>query len=92
MISPKMYAEIEKMNADDLRQLNSYVVSLIKESRLDRAYDVKRKLRVYDSVKVNSPKVYGMVGQVTEINRTRCKVKFGYQSFNVPLSMVEIVK
>jgi hypothetical protein len=92
MISSKMYAEIEKMNADDLRQLNSYVVSLIKESRLDRAYDVKRKLRVYDSVKVNSPKVYGMVGQVTEINRTRCKVKFGNQSFNVPLSMVEIVK
>jgi hypothetical protein len=92
MISPKMYAEIEKMNADDLRQLNSYVVSLIKESRLDRAYDVKRKLRVYDSVKVNSPKVSGMVGQVTEINRTRCKVKFGNQSFNVPLSMVEIVK
>ena len=92
MISPKMYAEIEKMNADDLRQLNSYVVSLIKESRLDRAYDVKRKLRVYDSVKVNSPKVYGMVGQVTEINRTRCKVKFRYGIFNVPLSMVEIVK
>ncbi len=92
MISSKMYAEIEKMSSDDLRQLNSYVVSLIKESRLDRAYDVKRKLRVYDSVKVNSPKVYGMVGQVTEINRTRCKVKFGNQSFNVPLSMVEIVK
>jgi hypothetical protein len=36
--------------------------------------------------------VYGMVGQVTQINRTRCKVKFGNQSFNVPLSMVEIVK
>jgi hypothetical protein len=92
MISSKMYAEIEKMSSDDLRQLNSYVVSLIKESRLDRAYEVKHKLRVYDSVKVNSPKVYGMVGQVTQINRTRCKVKFGNQSFNVPLSMVEIVK
>jgi transcription antitermination factor NusG len=92
MINRKLYAEIEKMNPDDLRQLNSYVVALIKESRMDKAYEVKNKLRVYDSVKVNSPKVRGMVGQVTEINRTRCKVKFGNQSFNVPLSMVEIVK
>ncbi len=92
MISSKMYLEIQKMNADDLRQLNSYVVSLIKESRMDKAYDVKRKLRVGDNVKVDSPKVYGLTGSVTEINRTRCKVKFGYQSFNVPLSMVQIVK
>jgi len=92
MISSKMRAEIQKMSSLDLKLLNSYVVSLLKESRLDRAYEVKNQLRVYDSVKVNSPKVHGMVGQVTEINRTRCKVKFGNQSFNVPLSMVEIVK
>ncbi len=92
MISSKMYAEIQKMNPEDLRQLNSYVVSLIKESRLDKAYDVKRKLRVGDNVKVNSPKVAGLKGVVTEINRTRCKVRFGSQSFNVPLSMVWIVK
>ncbi len=92
MISAKMRSEIKKMSSLDLKLLNSYVVSLLKESRLDRAYEVKNQLRVYDSVKVNSPKVYGMVGQVTEINRTRCKVKFGNQSFNVPLSMVEIVK
>ncbi len=92
MISSKMRAEIQKMSSLDLKLLNSYVVSLLKESRLDMAYEVKNKLRVYDNVKVNSPKVYGMVGQVTEINRTRCKVKFGNQSFNVPLSMVEIVK
>jgi hypothetical protein len=92
MISSKMRAEIQKMSSLDLKLLNSYVVSLLKESRLDRAYEVKNQLRVYDSVKVNSPKVHGLVGQVTEINRTRCKVKFGNQSFNVPLSMVEIIK
>jgi hypothetical protein len=92
MISAKMRSEIKKMSSLDLKLLNSYVVSLLKESRLDRAYEVKNQLRVYDSVKVNSPKVHGLVGQVTEINRTRCKVKFGNQSFNVPLSMVEIVK
>ena len=92
MISSKMRSEISKMSSLDLKLLNSYVVSLLKESRLDRAYEVKNQLRVYDSVKVNSPKVHGLVGQVTEINRTRCKVKFGNQSFNVPLSMVEIVK
>ena len=92
MISSKMYAEIQKMNSEDLRQLNSYVVSLIKESRMDRAYDVKRKLRVGDNVKVDSPKVYGLTGSVLEIKRTRCKVKFGYQTFNVPLSMVQMVK
>ncbi len=92
MISSKMYAEIQKMSSDDLKLLNSYVVSLIKESRMDKAYEVKHKLRVGDSVKVNSPKVAGLTGSVTEINRTRCKVKFRYGIFNVPLSMVEIVK
>jgi len=59
---------------------------------MDRAYDVKRKLRVGDNVKVDSPKVYGLTGSVLEIKRTRCKVKFGYQTFNVPLSMVQMVK
>ncbi len=92
MISSKMYAEIEKMNIDDLRQLNSYVVSILKEHRAEKAYAVKNQLRVGDNVKVNSPKVAGLKGVVTEINRTRCKVRFGSQSFNVPLSMVWIVK
>ena len=92
MISPKMYAEIQKMNADDLRQLNSYVVSILKEHRAEKVYDVKRKLRVGDNVKVDSPRVYGLTGSVLEIKRTRCKVKFGYQTFNVPLSMVQMVK
>ena len=92
MISSKMYAEIQKMNADDLRQLNSYVVSILKEHRADKVYDVKRKLRVGDNVKVDSPRVYGLTGSVLEIKRTRCKVKFGYQTFNVPLSMVQISK
>jgi transcription antitermination factor NusG len=53
---------------------------------------VKRKLRVGDNVKVDSPRVYGLTGSVLEIKRTRCKVKFGYQTFNVPLSMVQISK
>ncbi len=92
MISSKMYAEIEKMNIDDLRQLNSYVVSILKEHRAEKAYAVKNKLRVGDNVKVNSPKLAGLHGSVKEINRTRCVVQFGYRTFNVPLSMVEIVK
>jgi len=33
-----------------------------------------------------------LTGSVLEIKRTRCKVKFGYQTFNVPLSMVQMVK
>lgn len=85
-------SELSKMSIDELRQLNSYVVSMIKDSKRTQAWDVKNQLRVYDNVKVNSPKVYGMVGQVTEINRTRCKVKFKTGTFNVPLSMIEIVK
>jgi transcription antitermination factor NusG len=92
MISSKMRAEIQKMSSLDLKLLNSYVVSLLKESRLDRAYEVKNQLRVGDNVKVNSPRVQGSTGSVLEINRTRCKVRFGIGTFNVPLSMVEIVK
>jgi len=87
-----MYAEIQKMNPEDLRQLNSYVVAILKEHRAEKVYDVKRKLRVGDNVKVDSPRVYGLTGSVLEIKRTRCKVKFGYQTFNVPISMVQISK
>jgi transcription antitermination factor NusG len=80
------------MDVQQLRELNSYIVALVKESKLDRAWDVKNRLRVGDNVKVNSNKVYGLTGSVTEINRTRCKIRFSNGIFNVPLSMVEIVK
>jgi hypothetical protein len=91
-MNKSILSELSKMDINELRQLNSVVVSMIKEFKADKAYEVKNQLRVYSNVKVNSPKVYGLTGQVIEINRTRCKVKFSNGTFNVPLSMVEIVK
>jgi transcription antitermination factor NusG len=91
MISKSIISELSKMNIDELRQLNSYVVSMIKEYKTDLAYETKNRLRVGDNVKVDSPKTRGLMGSVIEINRTRCKVRFSNGTFNVPLSMIKFV-
>lgn len=91
-ISKSITTAVSKMSIEDLRQLNQYVVGIIKESRNEAAWQVKQQLKVHDRVMVNHRKVAGMIGTVNEINRTRCSVTFGHRRFTVPLSMVEIVK
>lgn len=91
-MNKQLLSQLNSLSLEELRQLNSVVVSMIKEHKTDKAYEVKNQLRCGTNVKVNHRKTYGMVGVVTEINRTRCKVRFGTGMFTVPLSMVEIIK
>jgi len=92
MISSSMKSELAKMDVQQLRELNSYIVSLVKEGKAEKAWEIKNELRPRMQVKVNHRKVYGMVGIVKEVNRTRCKVVFDNTTFTVPLSMIEIIK
>lgn len=88
------YSELNKMNINELRKLNSMVVEIIKSKKTMEAHQVKQSLYVGANVKVNHPKLAGKQCRVEKINRTKCVIKVlnGYGTYNVPLSMVELVK
>ena len=88
------YSELNKMTIADLRNLNSMVIDVIKSKKAMVGYETKQSLYVGANVKVNHPKLNGKQCRVEKINRTKCVIKVlnGYGSYNVPLSMVDVVK
>jgi hypothetical protein len=59
------------------------------------SYEKKQELRVGMNVKVNHPKLMGKQLRVEKVNRTKASLKVlsgGFGSYNVPLTMIEIVK
>ena len=88
------YAELNQMSIEDLRMLNQRVVEVIKMKRHEVALDVIEGLYVGANVKVNHPKLMGKQLRVEKINRTKASLKVlnGFGSYNVPLSMIELVK
>ena len=88
------YAELNQMSIEDLRMLNQRVIEVIKMKRHEVALDVKEGLYVGANVKVNHPKLMGKQLRVEKINRTKASLKVlnGFGSYNVPLSMIELVK
>ena len=88
------YQELNQMTIEELRALNNKVVEVIKMKRSEVTLDVKESLYVGANVKVNHPKLVGKQLQVEKINRTKAAVKVlnGFGFYNVPLSMIELVK
>jgi hypothetical protein len=87
------YSELNKMTLEELRNLNSLVVEVIKSKRAMAAFEKKQELRVGMTVKVNHPKLMGKQLQVEKVNRTKASLKVlnGFGSYNVPLNMIEIL-
>lgn len=88
------YSELKNLSIDELRQLNSKVIELIKIKRSEDAWEVKQSLYVGANVSVNHPKLSGKQCRVEKINRTKAVIKVlnGYGSYNVPLSMIQLNK
>ena len=88
------YSELNQMTIEELRNLNSMVVTVINNKKAMMGYETKQQLYVGANVKVNHPKLAGKQCRVEKINRTKCVIKVlnSYGSYNVPLSMVELVK
>ena len=88
------YAELNQMSIEDLRMLNQRVVEVIKMKRHEVALDVKEGLYVGANVKVNHPKLMGKQLRVEKINRAKAALSVlnGVGFYNVPLTMIEIVK
>jgi hypothetical protein len=88
------YSELNQMTIEELRNLNSMVVTVINNKKAMMGYETKQQLYVGANVNVNHPKLAGKQCRVEKINRTKCVIKVlnSYGSYNVPLSMVELVK
>ena len=86
------YSELNKMSIEQLRELNSKVIEVIKLKKYEVALETKDELRIGMNVSVNHPKLAGKQLVVEKINRTKAvlKVLNGFGGYTVPLSMIEI--
>ena len=98
MIPKAIQNELANMNTEQLRELNSVVVDLIKSKRRVEASIKKASLRVGDKVSWTGKKGY-REGTLTKINRTRCAVRedmphtsYGFTTWTVPISMLSVVE
>jgi len=86
------YSELKNLSLEQLRELNSKVVEVIKIKKSELAWDVKNELYVGANVSVNHPKLSGKQCRVTKINRTKAVIEVlnGMGSYNVPLTMLTL--
>ena len=86
-------SELKNLSIDELRELNSKIVEVIKIKRSEIAWDVKNELYIGANVSVNHPKLSGKQCRVKKINRTKAVIEVlnsGMGSYNVPLSMLTL--
>ena len=88
------YSKLNQMSIDELRNLNSMIIDVLKSKKTMAGYEMKQQLYVGANVSVNHPKLKGKQCRVEKINRTKCVIKVlnGYGSYTVPLSMIELNK
>jgi len=61
-------------------------------AQIDQMIQLKApSLRVGMKCEVDSPRVYGMIGEIIKVNQVKCKVKFDGTTFNVPKTMIQPV-
>jgi hypothetical protein len=91
------YSELKNLSIEELRELNSKVVEVIKIKRSEVAWDVKNELYIGANVNVNHPKLNGKQCRVKKINRTKAVIEvlngasYGrVNEYNVPLSMLSL--
>ena len=85
------YSELSKLSVEELRNINSLVVDLIKQKRTIESLQKKVGLSIGMKVTVNHPKLRGRELEVTKINRTKANLRVvgGFASYNVPVSLIE---
>ena len=86
------YSQLKNLSLEELRELNSKVVEVIKIKKSEIAWDVKNELYIGANVSVNHPKLSGKQCRVKKINRTKAVIEVlnGVGSYNVPLSMLSL--
>ena len=86
------FSELKNLSLEELRELNSKIVEVIKIKKSEIAWDVKNELYIGANVNVNHPKLSGKQCRVKKINRTKAVIEVlnGFGSYNVPLSMLTL--
>jgi len=101
MNTVELKVEIAKINSiEDLRELNSFVITCLKSKRYSTGNEVKQNLYVGLKVKLKdqhcgrgkSGTLFGKIGEIVKINPTKARVKFdNFRIWNIPYSMLETV-
>jgi hypothetical protein len=86
------YTQLNQMSIEELRNLNSLVIEVIKSKTSLMAFEKKQELRVGMNVSVNHPKLMGKKLEVIKISRTKASLKVlnGVGSYKVPINMIQI--
>ena len=84
------YSELSKLSVEELRNINTLVVDLIKQKRTIQSLEKKIGLRVGMKVRVNHPKLRGVELSINKINRTKATVSLNSgATYIVPISLIE---
>ena len=94
------YSELKNLSLQELRELNSKIVELVKIKKSEVAWETKQELYIGANVSVNHPKLNGKQCRVSKINRTKAVIEvlnstsYGgfHNEYNVPLSMLTLNK
>ena len=83
-----------QLSSEELRSLNSMVISVLKSKRALESKLVGAQLKVGDMVTCNHPKLAGKSLRVTKISRTKATVRpdGAFSGYNVPMSMLILSK
>ena len=91
-MNPEMKTQLNRMNTTELREVNTYVVALIKGQRKADAVVMRATLSVHDRVSWDGRKNGYTEGTVAKVNRTRCEVHIdgepAWQTWSVPMNML----
>ena len=83
-----------QLSLEELRSLNSMVISVLKSKRALESKLVGAQLKVGDMVTCDHPKLAGKPLRVTKISRTKATVRpeGAFGGYNVPMSMLILSK
>lgn len=89
-MNPELKKQLSRMNTTELREVNTYVVALIKGQRKADAAVMRATLSVGDRVSWNSRKMGYTEGIVEKVKRTRAEVRVeGHTlAWIVPMNML----
>jgi hypothetical protein len=85
---------LSQLSSEELRSLNSMVISVLKSKRALESKLVGAQLKVGDMVTCDHPKLAGKSLRVTKISRTKATVRpeGSFSGYNVPMSMLILSK
>jgi len=83
---PKTTEMLHTLSIEQLKELKGQINQMI-----ELKGGTKSTLKLGQEVMVNHPRLMGREGVITKINKTKCKVSFDGEIFNVPFEMIESI-